>query len=329
MNAAVGAPVAPILFMVFNRPATTARVFEAIRAARPALLFVAADGPREGRPGEAERCAEARAIATAVDWPCEVTTLFRDGNLGCKRAVSSAIDWYFGEVPEGIILEDDCVPDPTFFVYATEVLARYRDEPRVMTVSGDNFISATWQPDASYYFSVVPHIWGWGSWRRAWAHYDVEMSDWVHERDEGLLGRRFPGAPASQRYWTTIFDRVARGEIDTWDYQWVYTMFKQGALSCMPKVNLVSNIGFGPEATHTTNPEAKLANLPSGALPLPVVHPTEVAAERSADAWAAENVFGITETPPRPARPARQTPRRGPLQRFVSRAKRSWRAALR
>jgi len=329
MSASAWVPVAPILFMVFNRPDTTARVFEAIRAAPPPRLFVAADGPREGRPGERERCEQARAIATAVDWPCDVTTLFRDGNLGCKRAVSSAIDWYFERVPEGIILEDDCLPDPTFFVYATELLARHRDDTRVMTVSGDNFISATWQPVASYYFSAVPHIWGWGSWRRAWMHYDVDMGDWLEERDSGLLERRFPGASGWQRYWTAIFDRVARGEIDTWDYQWVYTMFKRGGLSSMPKVNLVSNIGFGPEATHTRNSEAKLANLPSASLPLPLVHPSEVAVERSADAWAAENVFGISETAPRPPGGARSVPRRGPLQGLVSRAKRSWRATLR
>lgn len=329
MTASSASAVAPILFLVFNRPDTTARVFEAIRAARPSRLFVAADGPREGRDGEAERCEQVRAIATAVDWPCTVTTLFRDRNLGCKRAVSSAIDWFFEQVPEGLIIEDDCVPDPTFFVYATELLTRYRDDPRVMTVSGDNFIAATWQPAASYYFSAVPHIWGWGSWRRAWAHYDVEMADWIEQRDGGLLDRVFPGAPGSQRYWTMIFDRVARGEIDTWDYQWVYTMFKHGGVSGMPAVNLISNIGFGADATHTVNPEAKLANLPSAALPLPLVHPSDVAAERSADAWTAENVFGISLTPPPPATPARSAKRRGPLRRLVSRVKRTLRATAR
>ena len=328
MTASSAPAVAPILFLVFNRPDTTARVFEAIRAARPSQLFVAADGPRKDREGEAERTEQVRAIATAVDWPCTVTTLFRDGNLGCKRAVSSAIDGFFQQVPEGLVLEDDCVPDPTFFVYATELLARYRDDPRVMTISGDNFISATWQPAASYYFSAIPHIWGWGSWRRAWAHYDVEMADWIEQRDGGLLERRFPGAPATQRYWATIFDRVARGLIDTWDYQWVYTMFKQGGLSAMPAVNLITNVGFGADATHTVNPEAKLANLPSAALPLPLVHPTAVVPERSADAWSAEHVFGISPTASEPATPARRAARRGPLRRLLSRVKRTLRAAI-
>ncbi|MEA2631935.1 MAG: hypothetical protein QOE66_2154 [Chloroflexota bacterium] len=329
MTASTTADVAPILFLVFNRPDTTARVFEAIRVARPGQLFVAADGPRDGRETDPERCEQARAIATAVDWPCVVTTLFRERNLGCKRAVSSAIDWFFEQVPQGLILEDDCVPDPTFFVYATELLARYRDDPRVVMVSGDNFISATWRPAASYYFSALTHIWGWGSWRRAWTHYDVEMADWVKQRDEGLLERVFPGAPGSQRYWTAIFDRVARGEIDTWDYQWLYATFKRDGVSCMPAVNLISNIGFGADATHTHNAEAKLANLPIAALPLPLIHPSDVAAERSADAWTAENVFGIGLTSPRSAKPAPSASRRGPFRRVLSRVKRTWRAAVR
>jgi hypothetical protein len=298
---------APVLFMVFNRPDTTARVFESIRAARPAQLFVAADGAREGREGEADRCRQAREIATAVDWPCTVTTLFRDRNLGCKRAVSSAIDWFFDQVPEGVILEDDCVPDPSFFPYVTALLERYRDDERVMMVSGDNFIAAHWRPEASYYFSSFTHIWGWASWRRAWAQYDVDMTDWPEERANGLLERRFPGSVAAQTYWAGLFDRVSRGEIDTWDYQWAYTTFKRDGVACMPAVNLISNIGFGADATHTIDPEAKLANLPSAALPLPLSHPRHVAADGAADAWTLQNVFGIDS---RPAGQRRQGPRR-------------------
>jgi hypothetical protein len=287
---------APVLFLVFNRPETTARVFAAIRAARPAQLFVAADGPRFARASEDERCREVRRIATAVDWPCELITLLRDDNLGCKRAVSSAIDWFFGQVSEGIVLEDDCLPDPSFFVYASELLARHRNDTRVMSISGDNFVSATWQPTESYYFSAFTHIWGWASWRRAWAHYDVAMADWPAQRDAGLMQRLFPDARHAQAHWTGLLDSVASGEIDTWDYQWAYATWKVGGLSCLPAVNLISNIGFGPGATHTFDAEGQLADLPRGSLPLPLQHPTTVAAVAAADAWTQRHVFGIDET---------------------------------
>lgn len=286
----------PILFLVFNRPDTTARVFEAIRAARPTQLFVAADGPRPGREGEDLRCRQVREIATAVDWPCTLTTLLREQNLGCKRAVSSAIDWFFQQVPEGIVLEDDCLPDPTFFGYAAELLARYRDDPCVMSISGDNFISATWTSAESYYFSVFTHIWGWASWRRAWARYDVDMADWPAQRQAGLMQRLFPRSRRAQAHWTALLDRVARGEIDTWDYQWVYATWKAGCLSCMPAVNLISNIGFGPGATHTHDAEGKHADLARGSLALPLRHPAVVAASARADAWTTRHVFGIDDS---------------------------------
>lgn len=282
----------PILFLVFNRPDTTARVFDAIRAARPRQLFIAADGPRADRAGEAERCRQAREIATAVDWPCETRTLFRQDNLGCKRAVSSAIDWFFDQVEEGIVLEDDCLPDPSFFAYCGDLLARYRNDPRVMAISGDNFISGHWRPQESYYFSTFTHIWGWASWRRAWALYDVAMSDWPSQRDAGLMDRVFPASRSARAHWTAVLNRMARGEIDTWDYQWAYATWKHGALSCLPAVNLISNIGFGANATHTHDAEAKLANLARESLSLPLNHPAAVVANTQADAWTSQHVFG-------------------------------------
>jgi hypothetical protein len=286
----------PVLFLVFNRPDTTARVFEAIRAARPKRLFVAADGPRSHRAGEAERCRQARQLAMAVDWPCDTSTLLRESNLGCRQAVSSAIDWFFDQVEEGIVLEDDCVPDPSFFAYCDDLLARYRNDLRVMSISGDNFIAAHWRPAESYYFSAFPHIWGWATWRRAWAHYDVTMSDWASQRDDGLLHRVFPTSRRARAHWTTIFDRVARSEIDTWDYQWAYATWKQGAVSCLPAVNLISNIGFGSNATHTHDAEAQLANLPRLSLPPPLRHPASVSANTQADAWTTKHVFGIDDS---------------------------------
>lgn len=292
----------PILFLVFNRPDTTERVFEAIRRARPPRLYVAADGPRASRPTEAERCEAVRRIATAIDWPCEVFTLFRTENLGCKRAVSSAITWFFEHEPEGIILEDDCVPEPSFFPYCDELLERYRDDPRVMCVSGDNFISGAWKPDASYYFSKFVHIWGWASWRRAWNLYDVDIRDWQQQDKTAQLERWMPGERRAQAQWRDCFDGVAGGRIDTWDYQWVYTCWRHGSMSALPAVNLISNIGFGADATHTVSPESKLAGLPVESLPQPLRHPTTVEANRWADGWTSFHILGIDERLVSPAR---------------------------
>jgi len=283
----------PVLFMVFNRPQTTERVFEAVRKARPSRLYVAADGPRVSREGEARRCELVRAIATAVDWPCEVRTLFRDANLGCKAAVSSAITWFFEHEPEGIILEDDCLPHPSFFAYCDALLERYRHEQQVFCVSGVNFIAKHWQPDTSYYFSRYAHIWGWASWRRAWQHYDVSMASWRASRDDGLLRATFPDSGPERRYWRQIFDRVSSGEIDTWDYQWAYACWRQRGLTCLPRANLITNIGFGADATHTVSAESKMANLPVSNLALPFTHPERVDRMAHADRWTSSHVFDI------------------------------------
>lgn len=284
-----------VLFLVFNRPDTTRRVFEAIRAARPPRLYVAADGPRPGRDAEGALCAEARAIATAIDWPCGLQTLLREQNLGCKRAVSDAIGWFFEHETEGIVLEDDCLPDPSFFAYCDALLERYRDDERVMCISGDNFISALWQPASSYWFSRCVHIWGWATWRRAWRHYDVSMADWRNGGSADLLAKRFPGAPRQQEHWRQAFDAVSSGRLDTWDYQWVHACWRAGAYSCMPAHNLVTNIGFGAGATHTLDAESRLANLPPRPLPLPLRHPGRVEPVALADRWAARHVFGVRE----------------------------------
>ena len=285
-----------VLFLVFNRPDTTQRVFDAIRAARPPRLYVAADGPRVGRGGEAERCEAVRRIATAVDWPCELVTLMRSENLGCKLAVSSAITWFFEREPEGIVLEDDCLPDPSFFDFCDALLERYRHDERIMCISGDNFIAAQWQPGHSYYFSRYAHIWGWASWARAWSHYRVDFGASSGERIEDVLLRTFPDSKTVRDHWYGLMVDVASGRIDTWDYQWTYALWRRQGLSCVPRSNLISNVGFGLGATHTISAESKLAALPVAALQAPLTHPTEVTRAAGADAWTEVQVF---EIPPR------------------------------
>ena len=271
-----------VLFLVFNRPDVTAQVFEAIRQAEPARLYVAADGPRANKPGEAERCAEVRRIAAAVDWTCEVKTLFREENLGCKRAVSSAIDWFFANEEEGIVLEDDCLPHPSFFSFCVEMLDRYRHDQRIGQITGDNFQFGYRLNDDSYYFSRNSHIWGWASWRDRWqADYDVDLKTWPKIKEEGRVYDLFYSA-ADRKKWTEIFEKVYSGKIDTWDYQLCYALLCSSRLTIIPNINLISNIGFGPGATHTINYE-KNANLPVESISFPLKHPSLVMACRSLD----------------------------------------------
>jgi len=272
----------PVAFMIFNRPETTARVFEAIRQARPPKLLIVADGPRLDRRGEAELCEKARRITTNVDWPCEVLTNFSGSNLGCRKRVSSGLDWVFRSVPEAIILEDDCLPHPTFFRFCDELLERYRDDERVMMVSGDNFQFGRKRTGHSYYYSRYTHIWGWASWRRAWQHYDVDMALWPAVRDGGRL-RDLLDDRASVRHWRNIFERVSRGEINTWDYQWTFACWLQSGLAIMPNVNLVSNIGFHAGATHTTDDNSPFSAMLAEPMRFPLDHPPFVVRDRLAD----------------------------------------------
>lgn len=281
-----------VLLIIFNRPEVTSRVFDVLREVKPPRLFVAGDGPRQGRAGEQERCLAARQIATRIDWDCELSTLFRDTNLGCKRAVSSAIDWFFGQVEEGVVLEDDTLPDPSFFRYCDELLERYRHDERVGAISGNNFQFGQRRSDYDYYFSYLNHIWGWASWRRAWSKYDVGMSNWPEIRSKRLL-EGFVGHPLVSVYWSEMFDKVYHNQIDTWDYQWTFACLSNSMLTALPKENLVSNIGFGPEATHTTG-SSPLACLPVVPISFPLKHPPYVLRDAAADRFTERRVFGIS-----------------------------------
>ncbi|MBW4694498.1 MAG: glycosyltransferase family 2 protein [Lyngbya sp. HA4199-MV5] len=271
----------PVAFFIFNRPQLTQRVFDAIRQAKPAMLLVVADGARRDRPGEADLCAQTRAIIQQVDWQCQVLTNFSDINLGCKRRVSSGLDWVFDTVEDAIVLEDDCLPHPTFFPFCEELLDHYRHDERMMAISGDNFQFGHRRTDDSYYFSRYNHCWGWASWRRAWRFYDVEMSLWSMVKQGNWLQDLLEDHRAV-KYWTEIFDAVSSGHIDTWDYQWTFACWIQSGLTLLPNVNLVSNIGFGSEATHTIGAN-RLSNLPSEAMPFPLQHPAFVIRDIQAD----------------------------------------------
>ena len=271
----------PVLFIVFNRPDTTRRVFDAIRQARPPRLYIAADGPRGGVAGEESKIQAVRACVLAqVDWPCEVKTLFREKNLGCKVAVSSAIDWFFEHEEEGVILEDDCLPNQSFFDFCQDLLQKYRDDSRVMMISGDNFLPGR-NYQNSYYFSRYCHIWGWATWRRAWKFYDVTMRLWPEVRSRDSLLESFSKKERSALGQT--FDAVWSGKVDTWDVQWVFSVMIQHGLSIMPAVNLVSNIGFGAAAVHTKKKILPERLFQKQAMVFPLKHPSYMLCDHCAD----------------------------------------------
>jgi hypothetical protein len=268
-------PAAPVALFIFNRPDLTAQVFDVIRQARPPVLFISADGPRPDRPDDARLCREARAVTEAIDWPCEVHRNLREQNLGCGPAMSSGISWVFDHVDRAIILEDDCVPDPSFFPFCEELLNRYADDTRIFQIAGSS-LDAPLEvfDDASYSFASFPLVWGWATWRRAWAQYDITMSSWPAFRDSGGLA----GLHAGRRRRTQLrreWNDIHSGK-GTWDHQWQYAVMSQHALSIYPAANLVSNHGFRADATQTTNP-GSMAEIPSRRIEFPLRHPLLVA----------------------------------------------------
>ncbi len=258
----------PILFLLFNRPDKAKIVFERIKEAQPNKLFIAADGPRSGKEGEANLCEKTRKVVLdAIDWPCEVHTLLRNKNLGCKLAVSSAIDWFFKHVEEGIILEDDCLPDPSFFQFCSTLLERYRDDEKVMMISGCNLHSEK-NPESSYYFSRYGHIWGWATWRKAWQHYDITMKNWSEYKASGRMEAFLSKSALKKR--TAIFNGCLSENISTWDMQWTFTRWNQNGISVVPSTNLILNIGS--VGIHM-KPYDPCLSVQLTSLPFPLSHP--------------------------------------------------------
>lgn len=279
----------PVALVIFNRPDTTERVFLEIAKARPSKLLIVADGPRVDRPGEIEKCNASRAIIDRVDWPCEVLTNYSEINLGCKNRVSSGIDWVFSQVEEAIILEDDCLPEASFFQFCEEMLERYRYDERIGMISGTNFLNNKIAIDDSYYFSKYMTIWGWATWRRAWKNYDVTIEFWPKLKDDGFLDSRI-NSKDERSYWYRAFDRVHGGAIDTWDYQWVLCNWIQNRLSIVPSVNLISNIGFRSDATHTSGASI-FSNMQRNHLKIPLKHPDFICPHERADSIGASLQF--------------------------------------
>lgn len=286
---------APVLLLTFKRSETAARVFEAIRRARVPRLYVAADGPRPGITGEAEECAAVRSLVTAVDWPCELRTLFQPVNLGVKEGPTRGLDWFFAQEAEGIIFDDDCVPSPDFFPFAAAMLERYRGDPRVWSIGGTNYQHGRRRSAHSYYFSAYSCSWGWATWREVWFRSQRSATAWDNPAFARLMSRTFPDRPAAQTYWSMIHRACASGEITTsWDYPFLFSAFEKEMLSIMPEVNLISNFGFGHHGTNTLDADDPSAAMPLGQMAFPLDHPPDVRANVMADIFMERHHYRAT-----------------------------------
>lgn len=271
--------LAPVAYIVFNRPEATARSFAAIRSYRPKKLMIIADGARPGHPTDSETTAKVRSIVQDIDWPCDVVTNFSETNLGCRTRIETGLDWVFEQVESAIIIEDDCVPNDDFWPFCETLLEKYRDQDKVGGITGMNFQDGAHRGDAAYYFSKNLHVWGWATWRRVWKLHDKDMTFWPNWRRSKDWPQAAPD-PAERLFWEEAFERVYRREINTWDYPLVATMRRKELLIATPNKNLVANIGFGSDSTHTRT-QAEFATFPLG----PLTHPTAVIDNPAADQY--------------------------------------------
>jgi hypothetical protein len=279
-----------ILYLIFNRPHLQVESFESIRRAKPAKLFIAADGPRDFRDDDQKKCEQARRIVDQVNWKCEVNTLFRETNVGCRRAVGDAITWFFRNVEDGIVIEDDCIASSSFFQFAEELLKYYRDDERVWCISGSNFQNGVKRGDGSYYFSRYNHCWGWASWRRCWVHYDDSLTLWKRAETLDIASDCFENI-LERDYWKSLWNGLLSPDcvIDSWAYRWSCSVVLNGGLTALPNANLVTNIGFAEDGSHCfgSSPDPGIQQFDCK-----LVHPSFVIRDREADRLTFETVFG-------------------------------------
>ncbi|MGP1383594.1 MAG: glycosyltransferase family 2 protein [Thainema sp.] len=283
----------PVVLLIFNRADTTQVVFDVIRQLQPKQLFVVADGPRKEKENEDHLCQAARNIIERVDWNCQVFKNYAASNLGCKARVSSGLNWVFEQVEEAIILEDDCVPELSFFQFCQELLKYYRHDTRIMAISGDNFQFGRKRSKYSYYFSRYPHCWGWATWKRAWKHYDVNMHLWPEVRDDKWLENILDNSK-EERHRRKIFQKVYDNQLDSWAYGWELACWLQNGLTVLPQNNLVSNIGFSIQGTHTKFAKSDFSNMQTSHMKFPLLHPPFVIRNAEADKFTLQIMYGLT-----------------------------------
>jgi hypothetical protein len=279
----------PVAIFIFNRPETTRRLMAAVAKVQPSTLLVVADGPRKDHIEDREQCRLAREATECVDWRCDRRIHFSPTNIGNARRVVTGLDWVFSQCSEAIILEDDCLPHPTFFPFCEHLLERFREDERIAMISGNNFEP----PGLSYYsysFTRYIGIWGWATWARSWRHLDFELQQWRELRQTGWL-EDVLGDRKAAAYWSYILDLAAAGRYPSWDYQWMFSCWVQNGFNIIPKRNLVSNIGYGKKATNTTRSEPLCDSLPTYEMQLPLRHPNLIVRNRKADEYLSRHIF--------------------------------------
>lgn len=281
----------PVALFIFKRPHETARILETIRQVKPPKLFVVADGPRPDREGEAELCAQTRSVIEKVDWDCEVFTDYAPENIGCQKRLSSGFNWVFDTVEEAIIIEDDCLPDLTFYAFAEELLSRYRDDNRVFSITGQNLQFGRKHNDYSYYFSRYPNSWGWASWRRAWKYFDLEIKLWPEIRESNKLTDILRD-PQTVKVWKQTFDMCYDRRLNAcWDFQWTFANFIHNGLTIVSQTNLVKNMGHGIGATHTSDVNSPYSNMVVEPMEFPLKHPPFMIRESLADQFTQDTFY--------------------------------------
>jgi hypothetical protein len=287
----------PILIIAWRRPELLSGLLRALRPFRPEFLYVACDGPRDGFETDSERVLTTRyVIESEIDWPCRLQRLYSNINYGCRLGPVRAIDWFFSQVEEGIVLEEDCIPSEEFLPFCAELLEFYRHDHRIWCIGGVNFQQRIRPGEFSYYFSRYNHCWGWASWRRCWKNFDLEMSQWPVFCKSGLINSLFP-SQRERRYWlrawTQTYDKSV--PVTWWDYQWAFACMANSGLTVLPNVNLVSNIGFGPDASHTLIAPSTVRRADAGSRVnfrcFPLTHPSFVVADEEADSYTFRNHF--------------------------------------
>lgn len=283
----------PVLLIIFNRPDKVERLIDSLRKVKPTKMYVSADGPRYGVPSDTTRCAGARAVISQIDWPCEVITNFHERNTGADFGPEKALNWFFGNVDEGIILEDDCIAHPDFFRFAKDMLTRYRTNDQVMMISGNNFQNGITRGNGSYYFSKYPSTWGWASWKRAWRHYDTKILGYREFIDKNILDTVCQ-TRVEKKYWSRFFEKIHNDKLNHWDIKWIFAIWNNNGISITPNVNLVQNVGFGHDATHTLRHdeimEVRAVEMRE------IAHPSTIAIDKEADAYLFKHVYKFTLT---------------------------------
>ena len=279
----------PVILFCFNRPTTVQTVFAQIARLKPKKLYLVADGPRKNHPDDIMLCAQVQNIILAIDWECQISTLFFEDNQGCRKAFLQGLNWIFTQENHAIILEDDCVPDLTFFTFCQELLDLYEDQPQIMSIAGFRYLPDNINSAKSYCFSKYTQSWGWATWKRAWSLMDAELTTWDDLQQASWLDTYLLNQDYST-YWRHIFNKMKNG-MDTWDYAWIYSCWKNSGLTIHPNVNLISPIGFGLNATHNRDEAHPAAFRKTIPMAFPLRHPGEIILQNHFEEWVEEHYF--------------------------------------